>query len=136
MRNNRKVNQAKQKLLIIDDDEASRLLIVEILSDGCTSIIEAKCGKEALFLFKKYSEELALVFLDIKLPDCSGWELISQFRSENYSVPIIAISATNPNELKERCEVAGFDSYLSKPFDIKDMEQIAEFYLKQKSISI
>lgn len=130
-----KQNPAKRKLLIIDDDDASRILMTELLADTCTDIIQAQCGQEALALFKKYSQELLLVFLDIKLPDCSGWDLVSQFGNENYCIPIIAVSATNPNELKEKYEVAGFDSYLSKPYDISDLKRIVEFYLERRSIS-
>ena len=125
----------KRKLLIIDDDEATRILIAEILTNSCIDIIEADCGHKALYLFNKYSSEIALVLLDIRLPNCSGWELIGQFRDENYFIPIIAISAMDPKELREKTRYYGFDSYLSKPFDIEDLKRIVEFYLRQ-SIAI
>lgn len=68
-------------------------------------------------LFKKYSAEFALVFLDAKLPDCYGWYLVPIFRSEDGSVLIIAISATLPNELKGKSEELKLDFDSSKPFD-------------------
>lgn len=126
---------AKRKLMIIDDDDSSRILIAEILADICPDIIQAKSGEEALPLFKKYSNELALVFLDIKLPDCSGLDLVAQFKSEDYCVPIIAVSATSPDELKKKCEISGFDSCLSKPFEINDLMKIVDCYLERRPMS-
>ena len=125
-----KPHSVKRKLLIVDDDEATRILVHEILESGILNIIEACNGKEGLHLFKKHSRKLVLVFLDIKLPDCKGWDLIKQLRIENSKIPIVALSATNPLELKENYMKAGFDYYLSKPFDILELERIVEFYLK------
>lgn len=122
---------AKRKILLVDDDEATHILIRGILEGANINIIESWCGMEAHSLFRKYSRETDLILLDIKLPDCNGWELIRQFRSENYIKPIIAISAMNPKELKEKARCFGFNSYLSKPFDIKDLKKIVEFYLKR-----
>jgi len=59
---------AKRKLLLVDDDEATRILIKDVLEGANISIIELDCGLEAFYLFKKYSWEIDLVLLDIKLP--------------------------------------------------------------------
>lgn len=121
-----------KEILLVDDDEATRILIKEILNDFNILVIETRCGIEGLNQFKKHSEEIDLVLMDIKLPDCMGWDLIRQFRIENMEVPIIALSAINKNELKEKTEIFGFSSYLSKPFDIEELERIVEFYLRHK----
>lgn len=127
---------ARLKLLIVDDDETSRILITEILIDEPIDIVESRNGKEALYLYEKFSKELVLVFLDIKLPDCCGWELINQLRSKNTLVPIIALSATSPKELEDKTKSSGFTSYLSKPFDIDNLIQIVNFYTSCKVISV
>ena len=84
------------KLLLVDDDEASRILIRDILEGANVTILECGCGIEAMELYKKYAWELDLVLLDIRLPDCNGWELVRQFRLINPLVIFIAISATSP----------------------------------------
>jgi DNA-binding response OmpR family regulator len=127
---------AKQKILLIDDDDATRILINEILNDSNIHVVETGCGKEGLNLFKKHSEEIDLVLMDIKLPDCMGWDLIRQFRTKNMFIPIIALSAINKNELKEKAEVFGFTSSLSKPFDIEELERIVKFYLKRQTKAV
>jgi CheY-like chemotaxis protein len=56
------------KILIIDDDCSSRILISEILADANVIIIECGCGKDVLSLFKQYCDDIVLVLMDIKLP--------------------------------------------------------------------
>lgn len=92
---NTKITKPVKKILIIDDDEATRILICGIFEGTNINIIEAGCGLEAFKLFKKYSFEIDLILLDLRLPDCSGWELNRQLRSENNIIPVIAISAIN-----------------------------------------
>lgn len=125
-----------KKLLLVDDDDATRILVYEILGSENLNIIEAVTGQEGFYLFQKHSKGLVLVLLDIKLPDCSGWDLIKQLRNENSQIPIIALSATNPLELKENYKKTGFNSYLSKPFDIVELERIVECYLKHETKSV
>jgi len=100
------------KLLIIDDDEPTRILIRDILEGANVTIMECGCGNEALCLFKKYAWEFDLVLLDIHLPGCMGWELLKQFRQMNPLVPIIAVSAILPEALKENCSMVAFDAYI------------------------
>ena len=110
----------KPKLFLVDDDPSSRLLITEILEGANVNIIECGCGKEAISLFREHREEIVLVLLDIKLSDCSGWELLHLFRLEKPDVPAIAISAISPSELSYQHKAAGFNGYLSKPFDMDE----------------
>jgi CheY-like chemotaxis protein len=119
-----------RKILIIDDDEATRLLISEILKGTKVSILETKSGKEAYNIYKKYSNEIDLVLLDIKLPDCNGWELLKQFRQINPLVIFVAVSAISEAELKRRCNMAEIDAYISKPFDIEKFKKLITVFLK------
>jgi len=120
----------KPKLLLIDDDEPARLLIRDILEGANVTIIECGCGNEALNLFKKYAWELDLVLLDIRLPDCNGWELLKQFKLVNPLVPFVAISATSPTELERRCRMCEIDGFISKPFDIGEFKKMIFMFLK------
>jgi CheY-like chemotaxis protein len=119
---------SRQKLLIIDDDEATRLLIAEIFEETNVTIIECGSGKKAISLFKEHCDDIALILLDIRLPGCSGWELLKYFRKEKPLIPAIAISATAPTEIAHSCEAAGFNAFVSKPFDMnKFMETVSEY---------
>jgi len=120
---------AKRKILIVEDNEATRILIKEVLEHLNVTIIESGCVEEALNLFKTYSNEIALVLLDLRLPGCDGCELLKQFRQINSSVPSIAISALSPAELAAKSKAAGFNEYMSKPFDIDEFNRIVSSYL-------
>ena len=117
------------KLLLIDDDESSRILIRDIL-EGNVIILECGCGNQALDLYKKYTWEIDLVLLDIRLPDCNGWELLSKFRQINPLVIFVAISASSPAELVRRCNKGEIDAYVSKPFDIEQFKKLITLFLK------
>jgi two-component system, repressor protein LuxO len=109
------------KLLLVDDDPSTRLLIHEISEGAKVSIIECGSGKEAISLFKEHGDDIALLLLDIKLKDCTGWELLGQLREMKPFVPAIAISAMAPGEIAKEYKKTGFDAFLSKPFEIEEL---------------
>jgi len=118
------------KLLLIDDDESSRILIRDILEGANVTILECGCGNEALDLYKKYAWEIALVLLDIRLPDCNGWELLRQFRQINPLVIFVAISATPEAGLKSKCDLGEIDAYVAKPFNIEEFKKLISVFLR------
>jgi CheY-like chemotaxis protein len=89
----------KQKLLVVEDNEAARILIKEILGNINVTIIETGCAEEAICLFKKFNHEIVLVLLDMRLPNWDGCELLKQLRNINPLVPAISMSALTPIEL-------------------------------------
>lgn len=119
------------KVLIIDDDKATRLLILEFLEGANVTIIECDRGKEALKFYRQYLHEIVLVLLDIKLPDCKGWDLCKQLRLINDRIPIIAMSAIMPSELKYNYETAGFTTYVSKPFDMEEFVRLIKSFITE-----
>ena len=120
----------KSKLLIVDDDEATRILIIGILEDIQISFLESHSGKDAISLFKKHSSDIVLILLDIHLPDHDGFYLLEQFRTIKPLMPAIAISALSPSILAHQCSRAGFNAYLSKPFDIGELLETVNAQLR------
>jgi CheY-like chemotaxis protein len=112
------------KLLVIDDDETTRMLIRETLDDTDISIIETGNYTEALDIFRNQRDEIGLILLDIYLPGCDGWTLAGMIRQLDPKIPLIAISAIPPAELDVKFRTAGFNGYISKPFDIDQLRQI------------
>jgi CheY-like chemotaxis protein len=115
--------------LIVEDDEASRILAKDVLECLNVTIIETGYAEEALSLFKKHNSEFALVLLDLTLPRWDGCELLKQFREINPLIPAIAVSALRPFELNAKCRVAGFDNWMSKPIDIDLFLEIVKAYV-------
>jgi two-component system cell cycle response regulator DivK len=122
-------NLIKRKLLIVEDNQAARILIKEILGHLNVTIIETGFAEEAICLFKIYHSDIALVLLDLRLPNWDGCELLKQFRSIDPCVPAIAVSALRPIELAARAKQAGFEGWMEKPMDIEGFIEIVSSYL-------
>ncbi len=111
-------------LLIIDDDKITRMLIKDILEGSGIPILESGCGEKACELFKNNRKKIGLVLLDIRLPDCDGWDLIGTIRQIDPHVPVLAVSAILPSELAANYQLAGFTGYISKPFKTDELQEV------------
>jgi CheY-like chemotaxis protein len=118
-----------RKILIVEDNEAARILIKETLEHLNVTIIETGWAEEAMELFKAYNMEITLVLLDLRLPNWDGCELLHQLKNINPNVPAIAISALRPIELAARAKAAGFEGWMEKPFDIDRFVDMVRAYL-------
>lgn len=118
------------KLLIVDDDRVTRLLIRNLLEESDISVLESDCANKAYELFKNSWKEIGMILLDIRLPDYDGWTLAKLIRRLDPFIPILAISAILPAELAKGCQATGFTGYITKPFEIKQLKEIILSLLK------
>jgi hypothetical protein len=107
---------AAMKVLIAEDDEASNLLLSEIVKDYSTHVFEAKTGKETIDIYLK-NPDIDLILMDIQMPDLNGYEVTRQIRKFNKNVVIIAQTAFGLAGDKEKSIGFGCDDYISKPFN-------------------
>ena len=108
----------KQKILIVDDSEMNRALLVDILEDQY-EVVEADNGVEAMALLSEQRMDFSLLLLDIMMPEMDGFEVlacINQYHWNN-TFAIIMISADDsPTNIKRAYDLGAFD-YISRPFD-------------------
>lgn len=129
-------NVYKRLILVVDDDPGISRLLRYNLEDRDTRVIAAANGLEGIRLLTE--EKIDLLILDIKLPDFSGWGILSLLRiSEVYRrLPVIMISV----ELFETELITTYrpDGYLQKPFDVRQLlamvEKIAPVESKRQKI--
>lgn len=110
-----------EKVLIIDDDPATRKIIELFLKD---EIITKSVSNIKDALYEASQDEFSLVLMDISLGQgVSGVELLKNFRKISFykNVPIIAVTAHAMAGDKENFLSEGFDDYLSKPFSKRDL---------------
>lgn len=105
-------------ILIAEDGDINMLLaktVVQRIAPNAT-IIEAMNGSEALEICKKALPDLVL--MDIQMPILNGYEATQQIRQlpGSSSIPIIALTAGIVKGEKEKCEAAGMNDFVSKPF--------------------
>jgi two-component system cell cycle response regulator DivK len=104
-----------ERVLIVDDNRASRDLIRAILKNVRCDIIEATHGQEALDLIQRQRPDLVL--LDVDMPGLDGLAVVKKIR-ENTSLadlPVMAVTAFAMEGDRERGMAAGFTVYLTKP---------------------
>lgn len=102
------------KVLVIDDEQAIRMLIVAILEDEGHSVIQARDGLEGLTLLEQ--ERPNVVILDIMMPGIDGYETFRRIREDpgHDGVPVVMVSA---GSYQAPSTVAAF---IRKPFDLTD----------------
>ena len=115
------------KVLIVEDDNYINNMIKDALEMAGYECIQAFSGTEGLLLLKESPE---LVILDLMLPGKNGEEVIKQIKSES-DIPVIVVSAKDSVDSKIELLRLGADDYLTKPFDIKELEVRAEVRLRR-----
>ncbi|MGV6810461.1 MAG: response regulator [bacterium] len=115
---------AKYLILLVDDDEMNRFFGRELLASLGVRIELAESGEQALE--KLRSQVFDLVFMDISMPKMDGYETTQQIRQalQQTKLPIIALTAHAIAGERERCLQAGMNDYLTKPFDLEQLEQM------------
>ena len=109
---------APAHILVIDDDMSIRRLLRSSLRERGYRVSVAATGEEGLDLAA--TDPVAVVILDLGLPDMDGGEVCRQLRSWN-NVPIIVLSARDQEMEKVRALDLGADDYLTKPFGTDEL---------------
>ena len=122
----------KYNFLIVDDIFINRLLLKEIIQELCGELREAANGKEAIDIIK--SENIDIVLMDIEMPVMNGVETTKFIRSEmpypKNILPIIALTAHNPDDFFESYQNAGFNQLITKPYSLTKVIQAIESFCK------
>jgi len=119
---------AKQKILIVDDDENIAELISLYLTKECFDTMIVNDGEQALIAFDSYGPNLIL--LDLMLPGIDGYQVCREIRSKS-GVPIIMLSAKGEVFDKVLGLELGADDYIMKPFDSKELVARAKAVLRR-----
>lgn len=117
-----------KKILLVEDDEHSAQLMKHLLSPTGIIIYIATTGKEAKSYYDKL-DEINLVFMDLRLPDANGVNIMKQMKILRKELPVIAQTAYAMEEDKYNCKEAGFDSFISKPIKHDELLNMISFYI-------
>lgn len=125
-----------RKILIVEDNQDSRELVVKVLKNKGYQTIEAADGEEALE--KIAAEKPDLILLDISIPKIDGYEVAKRLKSQEEfkDIPIVALTAHAMKGDREKVIVAGFEGYISKPINVRELPEQVRSYLRGKWESI
>lgn len=116
------------KILIVEDDDLINNMIREAMENSGYSCIQAFSGTEGVLLAK--TENIDLVILDLMLPGKNGEEVIKEIKDIK-NIPVIIVSAKDGIDSKVELLRSGADDYITKPFDIKELEVRVEVRLRR-----
>ncbi|MES0489473.1 MAG: ATP-binding protein [Leptospirales bacterium] len=117
------------KVLVVDDAQDNRKLIVEQLSNCGLEVQEALNGKEAVAVADKFTPDIVL--MDLRMPVMDGYKATELIRKKEVlsKTKIIAISAFVFSNAQEKKKLTIFDDYLAKPVELSKLFSILTKYL-------
>lgn len=120
-------------LLVEDERLVADLIAVNLESQGYRVSAAATLGHAAQLLGE---HSIDLVVLDLMLPDGDGVFWIEKLRSQKIRLPILILTARNEIETKVRGLRQGADDYLTKPFDILELQARIEVLLRRQEVAL
>ena len=112
-----------KNILYVEDNPDNMLLVKRALESRGYRLLEARNGREGLFMAE--TKDVHLILLDINLPDIDGYEVARRLRASSkrnlLMTPIIAITANALKGDAEKALAAGCDVYMSKPINIREL---------------
>ena len=113
-------------VLIVEDNPRNLKLVRDILDHAGYPTLEAGTAEDGLTLAR--SERPGAILMDVQLPGIDGVEALGRLRSDpaTAGIPVVALTALAMREDRERFIAAGFDGYIAKPLDVRELpRQIA-----------
>ena len=119
-------------ILIADDNEENRKLLIDLFEKTEITTIEAENGKVALE--KAIEHKPNVILMDLRMPIMNGYEATKRIRQirEIGTTPIIAISASSKIVLKEQFSLTLFNDFLLKPIDVSALVNTLNKYIESK----
>jgi two-component system cell cycle response regulator DivK len=110
-----------ERILVVEDNEKNMKLFRDVLSATGYRTLEATSGGEAVELATEQAPDLVL--MDIQMPGVDGVEALRRLRADERTaaIPVLAVTAQAMQGDRERFLAEGFDGYLSKPVNVREL---------------
>lgn len=125
--NSAKSKTKELKIIIAEDDEASRTYLSVLMNDFSKEILFAETGSKSVELCRR-NTDIDLILMDIQMPGINGYEATRQIREFNRDVIIIAQTAFALSGDKSKAVAAGCNDYISKPIDKNKLKALIQKY--------
>jgi len=109
------------KILIVDDDEGVQEVARSMLEDSGLDVLTAGDGQEGLDLFRRHSDEISVVLLDLTMPKLGGDDVLDRLRSIDPEARVILMSGYTERRVKEKLGTNDPAGFLQKPFRSEDL---------------
>ncbi|SYX87143.1 response regulator [Paenibacillus alvei] len=120
---------SNKKVLIVDDQNGIRVLLMEVFSSEGYTTYQASNGKMALEIVREESPDIVL--LDMKIPGMDGLEILKQIKLMKPHMNVIMMTAYGELDMIKEATDLGALMHFTKPFDIDEMRVAVNMTLEQ-----
>jgi two-component system, NtrC family, response regulator AtoC len=124
---------SKKKILIADDDDAIRQLLVDVLRNEGYETYECKRGSEVLRTVPRLEPDLMV--LDVMMPDNTGIEIMRRLNEQDTRVPTLVMTAHGTSRFAIEATQLGAYDYITKPFDLDEVLHTVRRYFEYEQLS-
>jgi len=117
---NNQGNQGVCTLLVVDDDEAMRALLVDVLQENGCRVVESHDGKGALNALETVTPRV--IVTDLKIPD-GGYPYLRLLKAAAPQSSIVVVTAYGDSQSKSKALECGAQGYFEKPLHLKDLKK-------------
>ena len=115
---------SRSTVLVVDDEEAIRELMVTALSTKTRDVLAAGSGEEALEILKR--TEVDLVLLDLSMPGMNGVDTFREIHALRPALPVMIVTAYPDSDMMAKALEIGPFSMISKPVDLAQIQKTVE----------
>lgn len=130
--------KTKTKIMIVDDAEMNREILMAILGDEY-EYVQAENGRQAIHILQQ-DMNIDLMLLDINMPEMNGFQVLDRMNTFHWinDIPVIMISSEEKKDVIERAYILGAEDYIRRPFDAfivrRRVQNILNLYANQKRL--
>ncbi len=122
------------KILVVDDTPLNVKLLADWLAAKDFRVETADSGERALEIIERWQPDLVL--LDVVMPEMNGYEVCRRIRNDmgNQVLPVVMVTALNPDDERVKGLEAGADDFLTKPVNMAELEARVKSLLRVKAL--
>jgi DNA-binding NtrC family response regulator len=125
-------NPKNLPVVLVVDDEPAVLETFESIFEGRFEVLTARSGKEALD--KIAQESINVVFLDIKMPDMDGMQVLRKIKEYDENLAVIIATVTDSARTAVEAMQLGACNYITKPFDVEEVIAVAQKAIERERL--
>lgn len=126
----------KRTILVVEDNDMNREILCDLLADDY-NVLEAENGLVGLEQLDRHSGEIALIMLDVYMPECDGFEFLSRKGKDPRfdTVPVIMMTASNTVDDEIHCLELGASDFITKPYNVEVMKNRIKSFIRLRESS-
>ena len=126
------VDLTGKRILVAEDSEVNQLVLANILESFGVELFMVSNGEQAWQTLR--ATQVDLIIMDLQMPSMNGIDAMKAIRADGNPVPAIALTANSDHLERDRCLQAGFNEYVSKPFETSAMQTLMGRLLEEAKV--